>query len=55
MGRRDSLALVGSPPRDGVSIKTPVVVPPYHHYPRFECNEMSRNKRIQKKNGWYLE
>ena len=34
MGRRDSLALVGSPPRDGVSINIPVVVAPHHHYPQ---------------------
>ena len=37
MGGRDSLALVGNPPRDGVSIKTLVVVSPYHHNPHFEC------------------
>ena len=33
MGRRDSLALAGNPPRDGVSIKIPVVVAPKNHYP----------------------
>ena len=33
MGRRDSSALVGNPPRDGVSIKTPVVMQPKIHYP----------------------
>ena len=33
MGRRDSLVLVDNPPRDGVSIKTLMVVSPYHHYP----------------------
>ena len=31
MGRRGSLALVGNPPRDGVSIKTLVVVQPKIH------------------------
>ena len=33
IGRRDSLALACSLPRDGVSIKVPVVVAPHHHYP----------------------
>ena len=34
MARGGSLALVGNSPRDGVSIKTLVVVAPYHHMVR---------------------
>ena len=39
MGRGDSLALAGNPPRDGVSIKIQVVVVPKNHYPLW--SEMS--------------
>ena len=39
MGRGDSLALVGSLPRDGVSIKILVVVAPHHHYPHMSVME----------------
>ena len=41
MGRGDSLALAGNPPRDGVSIKIPVVVAPKNHYPLLEGNVSS--------------
>ena len=39
MGRGDSLALAGNPPKDGVSIKIQVVVAPKNHYPLW--SEMS--------------
>ena len=53
-GQGDPSALVGNPPRDGVTIKILVIVAPYHHSPHYhyECNVYNRFIKQQRKWDW---
>ena len=48
MGMRSFLALVGSPPRDGVLIKILVVVQLKIHYPLSEMTDIAQNEEDKK-------